>query len=203
MEEGHIEGRVVRSFEIHGDQVKIVCVCLRFSVCLCVHARVCACSCMCVYVHMLGIVCVCLCACMYVCEGIGKGKKVASHAVSNLLCGVAVHTLYVQVELVKKRCLPGHEGLNLPMLEEYDFRNDRNTPDLNVSCVLYHVNFFVVFLSCKLRFCVCVWSIKPWHLAQIQEAVSDAAAATANYENMPKPQTYVVLYWYKRGVQLI
>lgn len=40
---------------------------------------------------------------------------------------------FSQVELVKKRCLPGPGGLNLPMLEEYDFRNDRNTPDLNVS----------------------------------------------------------------------
>jgi len=28
----------------------------------------------------------------------------------------------VQVEHVKERCLPG--GLNYPMLEEYDFRND-------------------------------------------------------------------------------
>jgi DNA excision repair protein ERCC-3 len=27
-----------------------------------------------------------------------------------------------QVEHVKERCLPG--GLNYPMLEEYDFRND-------------------------------------------------------------------------------
>ncbi|GFH32490.1 uncharacterized protein HaLaN_31718, partial [Haematococcus lacustris] len=35
------------------------------------------------------------------------------------------------VETVKRRCLPGAGGLNLPMLEEYDFRNDRNTPDLN------------------------------------------------------------------------
>jgi len=45
-----------------------------------------------------------------------------------------------QVELVKKRCLPGHDGLNLPMLEEYDFRNDRNTPNLNVRA-LRHVAF--------------------------------------------------------------
>jgi len=33
-----------------------------------------------------------------------------------------------QVEHVKARCLPG--GLNYPMLEEYDFRNDRVNPDL-------------------------------------------------------------------------
>lgn len=33
-----------------------------------------------------------------------------------------------QVEEVKKRCMPG--GLNYPMLEEYDFRNDRRNPDL-------------------------------------------------------------------------
>jgi len=46
-------------------------------------------------------------------------------------CAVAL-----QVETVKKRCLPGHDGLNLPMLEEYDFRNDRNTPNLVVSGAL-------------------------------------------------------------------
>ncbi len=34
------------------------------------------------------------------------------------------------VEKVKQRCLPG--ALNYPMLEEYDFRNDSNNPDLNV-----------------------------------------------------------------------
>ncbi|KAG2449987.1 hypothetical protein HYH02_000091 [Chlamydomonas schloesseri] len=33
-----------------------------------------------------------------------------------------------KVEEVKKRCMP--EGLNYPMLEEYDFRNDRRNPDL-------------------------------------------------------------------------
>jgi len=31
---------------------------------------------------------------------------------------------------VKARCLPG--GLNFPMLEEYDFRNDTVNPDLAV-----------------------------------------------------------------------
>ena len=35
-----------------------------------------------------------------------------------------------QVEHVKARCLPG--GLNYPMLEEYDFRNDTVNPDLNI-----------------------------------------------------------------------
>ncbi|KAK3244417.1 hypothetical protein CYMTET_45966, partial [Cymbomonas tetramitiformis] len=35
-----------------------------------------------------------------------------------------------QVEHVKQRCLPG--GLNYPMLEEYDFRNDTVNPDLNI-----------------------------------------------------------------------
>jgi DNA excision repair protein ERCC-3 len=35
-----------------------------------------------------------------------------------------------QVEHVKARCLPG--GLNFPMLEEYDFRNDTVNPDLAV-----------------------------------------------------------------------
>lgn len=36
----------------------------------------------------------------------------------------------VQVEHVKQRCLPG--GLNYPMLEEYDFRNDTQNPDLSI-----------------------------------------------------------------------
>ncbi|EIE26133.1 DNA repair helicase rad25 [Coccomyxa subellipsoidea C-169] len=35
-----------------------------------------------------------------------------------------------QVEHVKARCLPG--GLNYPMLEEYDFRNDTVNADLNI-----------------------------------------------------------------------
>ena len=35
-----------------------------------------------------------------------------------------------QVEHVKARCLPG--GLNFPMVEEYDFRNDTVNPDLNI-----------------------------------------------------------------------
>jgi len=35
-----------------------------------------------------------------------------------------------QVEHVKSRCLPG--GLNYPMLEEYDFKNDTVNPDLNI-----------------------------------------------------------------------
>jgi DNA excision repair protein ERCC-3 len=42
-----------------------------------------------------------------------------------------VHSFAVQgqkVEQVKKRCLP--DGLNYPMLEEYDFRNDTTSPDL-------------------------------------------------------------------------
>jgi DNA excision repair protein ERCC-3 len=34
------------------------------------------------------------------------------------------------VEHVKARCLPG--GLNYPMLEEYDFRNDTVNPDLGI-----------------------------------------------------------------------
>ena len=36
----------------------------------------------------------------------------------------------LQVEHVKERCLPG--GLNYPMLEEYDFRNDNVNPNLNI-----------------------------------------------------------------------
>ena len=35
-----------------------------------------------------------------------------------------------QVEHVKQRCLP--DGLNYPMLEEYDFRNDTVNADLDV-----------------------------------------------------------------------
>lgn len=36
----------------------------------------------------------------------------------------------MQVEHVKKRCLPG--GLDYPMLEEYDFRNDTVNATLNI-----------------------------------------------------------------------
>jgi hypothetical protein len=36
----------------------------------------------------------------------------------------------LQVEHVKARCLPG--GLNYPMLEEYDFKNDRINPHLPI-----------------------------------------------------------------------
>ena len=38
---------------------------------------------------------------------------------------------YVQVEHVKQRCLPG--GLNLPLLEEYDYQNDRANPDIAIA----------------------------------------------------------------------
>lgn len=34
------------------------------------------------------------------------------------------------MEHVKQRCLP--DGLNYPMLEEYDFRNDTVNADLNI-----------------------------------------------------------------------
>ncbi|MEW5300916.1 MAG: hypothetical protein WDW36_003808 [Sanguina aurantia] len=37
-----------------------------------------------------------------------------------------------KVEKVKARCLPGKGGLNYPMLEEYDFRNDVVNKDLNI-----------------------------------------------------------------------
>ena len=36
----------------------------------------------------------------------------------------------VQVERVKERCLP--DALNYPMLEEYDFKNDTQNPDLGI-----------------------------------------------------------------------
>ena len=38
--------------------------------------------------------------------------------------------MHAQVEHVKARCLPG--GLNYPMLEEYDFRNDTVNPNLAI-----------------------------------------------------------------------
>ena len=41
-----------------------------------------------------------------------------------------IRLLCMQVEHVKQRCLPG--GLNFPMLEEYDFRNDTQNPDLSI-----------------------------------------------------------------------
>lgn len=45
-----------------------------------------------------------------------------------LIRGLSWHPL--QVEHVKQRLLPG--GLNYPMLEEYDFRNDTANPDLAI-----------------------------------------------------------------------
>jgi hypothetical protein len=40
------------------------------------------------------------------------------------------------VEHVKQRCLPG--GLNLPLLEEYDYHNDSTNPDIAIE-LLPHV----------------------------------------------------------------
>ena len=42
----------------------------------------------------------------------------------------AVEILPAMIEHVKKRCLPGNAGLNYPILEEYDFQNDKKNPDL-------------------------------------------------------------------------
>lgn len=39
--------------------------------------------------------------------------------------------IFVQIEHVKQRCLPG--GLNLPLLEEYDYHNDSGIPDVAIS----------------------------------------------------------------------
>ena len=36
-----------------------------------------------------------------------------------------------QVEDVKRQCLPG--GLNLPLLEEYDYHNDSAIPDIPIA----------------------------------------------------------------------
>jgi len=58
----------------------------------------------------------------------GEGRKLTTAnldgAVQLMQCQCA------QVEHVKQRCLPG--GLNYPMLEEYDFRNDTQNPDLSI-----------------------------------------------------------------------
>ena len=50
-----------------------------------------------------------------------------AHAHSLTACAVRAA---LQVEHVKARCLPG--GLNYPMLEEYDFRNDTVNPNLAI-----------------------------------------------------------------------
>ena len=44
----------------------------------------------------------------------------------------AVEILPSMVEHVKQRCLPGKGGLNYPILEEYDFQNDKKNPDLHI-----------------------------------------------------------------------
>ncbi len=56
-----------------------------------------------------------------------------SHTLTTATLGSTVQVMQcqcVQVEHVKQRCLPG--GLNYPMLEEYDFRNDTQNPDLSI-----------------------------------------------------------------------
>lgn len=42
----------------------------------------------------------------------------------------AIEILPSMIEHVKQRCLPGNGGLNYPILEEYDFQNDKKNPDL-------------------------------------------------------------------------
>lgn len=81
--------------------------------------------------------------------------------------------VHVQVEQVKRRCLPGG-GLNLPMLEEYDFRNDRNTPDLHVrlTCSLKEQGFWQSLggLACWIKThrvtVMCVLHMRGWQVAR-------------------------------------
>jgi len=42
----------------------------------------------------------------------------------------AIEIRPAMIEHVKQRCLPGKGGLNFPILEEYDFQNDKKNPDL-------------------------------------------------------------------------
>ena len=42
----------------------------------------------------------------------------------------AIEILPSMIEHVKQRCLPGSGSLNYPILEEYDFQNDKMNPDL-------------------------------------------------------------------------
>ncbi|QDZ25466.1 DNA repair helicase Rad25 [Chloropicon primus] len=42
----------------------------------------------------------------------------------------AIEILPSMIEHVKQRCLPGSGSLNYPILEEYDFQNDKKNPDL-------------------------------------------------------------------------
>jgi DNA excision repair protein ERCC-3 len=44
------------------------------------------------------------------------------------------HVLWLQVERVKKECLPGGpSGLDCPLLEEYDFSHDTTNRPLDIS----------------------------------------------------------------------
>lgn len=58
-----------------------------------------------------------------------------------------------QVEHVKARCLPG--GLNYPMLEEYDFKNDRINPHLAIDLkpTVVHRPFQVCLSPCRCLLC--------------------------------------------------
>ncbi|KAK9830608.1 hypothetical protein WJX81_004839 [Elliptochloris bilobata] len=65
--------------------------------------------------------------------GLDAGEAAAAAVAGALHPEREVHSFEIeptQVEHVKARCLPG--GLNYPMLEEYDFRNDTINPDLAI-----------------------------------------------------------------------
>ena len=69
--------------------------------------------------------------CVGLTEPCSTGLRGRSVSRSGLLSGGTRHAAALpQVEHVKARCLPG--GLNYPMLEEYDFRNDTVNPNLAV-----------------------------------------------------------------------
>ena len=60
------------------------------------------------------------------------GDDVAAEEAEEDAGGVthAIEILPSMIEHVKQRCLPGSGSLNYPILEEYDFQNDKMNPDL-------------------------------------------------------------------------
>jgi hypothetical protein len=55
---------------------------------------------------------------MLPCGTVPYGEGFASVGYGTCTCA------FVQVEKVKKECLPGTSGLDCPLLEEYDFAHD-------------------------------------------------------------------------------
>ena len=79
---------------------------------------------------------------------------------------VGMCLLHMQVEHVKQRCLPG--GLNYPMLEEYDFRNDTQNPDLSID-LKPHV------------------SLRPYQEKSLSKMFGNGRARSGAYASCPKP----------------